>query len=127
MSEAATGRFEDGLLGRIDRAEEVEIETRAPDGPVHRTIIWAVVDGDDVFVRSVRGTQGRWYRELMAAGEGALHVEGQRIAVRAVDATDDASVERTSAALSRKYRPGGSLRAMLQPETLPTTVRLEPA
>src|SRR5687767_4747481 len=31
-------------LDLIDRTVEVEIETQAPDGPSHRTVIWAVVD-----------------------------------------------------------------------------------
>ena len=48
-------------LARLARAEEVEIETQAPDGPAHRTIIWIVVDGDEVFVRSSTAPDGRWY------------------------------------------------------------------
>ena len=53
-------------LARLDRAEEIDIETQAPDGPVHRTTIWIVVDGDEAFVRSVRGKNGRWYKEATA-------------------------------------------------------------
>jgi hypothetical protein len=86
-----------------------------------------VVDGDDVFIRSVRGPRGRWYRELKASGEGALIVGRERIPVRAVQADDHESIERASRALREKYRPGGSLQSMLRPETLPTTLRIEPA
>jgi hypothetical protein len=39
-------------LDLIDRTEEVDIETSAPGEAPHRTTIWAIVDGDDVFVRS---------------------------------------------------------------------------
>jgi hypothetical protein len=49
-------------LQRLAAAEEIEIETQAPDGPVHRTIIWVLVEGGDVFLRSVRGDRGRWFR-----------------------------------------------------------------
>jgi hypothetical protein len=87
--------------------------------------IWVVVDGDDVFIRSVRGTSARWYREL-TAGPGALVVDGKRIPVRAVAAADSASVKRTSDGYRKKYRKGGSLDSMLVPRVLPTTLRLEP-
>ncbi len=114
-------------LARIDAAEEVEIETRSASGDVHRTIIWAVVDGGDVLVRSYLGPTARWYREALARPEVALHVDGDRVPFRLVRATDPASVERCSAGLSRKYRTSMSLEAMLRPEVLDTTLRLTPA
>ncbi len=47
-------------LRLLEETAEVEIETHAPsDGAPSRTIIWIVVDGVDVFVRSVRGARGR--------------------------------------------------------------------
>ena len=120
--------FPRDVLELLDQAEEVQIETRSPrDGTVHRTIIWVVVDRDEVFVRSVLGPRGRWYRELLAQPTAALIVRGRRVPVRAVPATDDESVERTSAALRVKYGDGPSTRAMLRDDTLPTTLRLEPA
>jgi hypothetical protein len=114
-------------LSAIAAAEEVEIETRGgPGTPVHRVIIWVVVDGDEVYVRSVRGPRGRWFRELIATPEGALHVAGTRYPVRAELAADDLSIERCSRALERKYARDPALRTMLRAETLPTTIRLEP-
>ncbi|HEY6058238.1 MAG TPA: DUF2255 family protein, partial [Candidatus Limnocylindrales bacterium] len=58
--------FDPADLRALERTEEVRIETRGADGTVHRTIIWVVVHGGDVFVRSVRGPSGRWYREACA-------------------------------------------------------------
>ena len=114
------------VLDRIREAGEVRIETSA-DGHVHRTIIWIVVDGDDVYVRSVRGPRGRWYRELTRSGTGAILVGEDRIAVRALTAADPASIERCNAALRAKYRGDPAVRSMLRDDTLPTTLRLEPA
>jgi hypothetical protein len=88
--------------------------------------IWVVVDGDDVFIRAVRGSKSRWYRELMAA-PGAVVANGKRIPVRAIAAADSESVKRASDGYRKKYRKGGSLDSMLVPSVLPTTVRLEPA
>jgi len=111
----------------IDFAREVEIETRRGKGaPVHRTIIWAVVDDGDVFVRSLRGPSGRWYRELMSDPAAVLHTQHEEFPVQAVQANDPESVERTSEALRRKYSDSRSLVSMLADDILDTTVRLDP-
>jgi hypothetical protein len=111
----------------IDGAPEVDIETsRGEDSPTHRTTIWAVVDDGNVYVRSLRGTRGRWYRELMATGDAVIHVDGDSYPVRAVQAADDESIERTSKGFRRKYGKSRSLDSMLEDDTLETTVRLEP-
>jgi hypothetical protein len=114
-------------LARIAQAEEVQIETQAPDGPVHQTIIWAVVDREDVFIRSYRGPGARWYREALANPAVALHVEGRRLTATAIPASDPDSIERTSNELRRKYADDPGLRGMVSPDNLPTTLRLEPA
>src|SRR4051794_8845427 len=90
-------------LALLAETEEVDIETGPSGGPSHRTTIWIVVDGADVFVRSVRGEAGRWYREALANPSVAIHVDGRRIPATAVRATDPSSVERTSARLREKY------------------------
>ena len=111
----------------LDGAEEVEIETRAADGTVHRTIIWVVVEGSAVYVRSVNGAAARWYREAVARPDVALHVGARRMAFRAVPAADGASIAACSAGLGRKYRTDFSLGSMLRPDVLDTTLRLDPA
>jgi hypothetical protein len=114
-------------LERLAGAEEIDIETHAPDGPVHRTTIWIVVDGDEAFVRSVRGREGRWFREAMANPAVAVHVDGRRLPATAIPATDPDSIERTNDALRRKYENISGFRPMMQPEVFDTTLRLEPA
>lgn len=88
--------------------------------------IWVVVDGDEVFIRTYRGPKSRWYLELLA-GPGALVVNGRRIPVRAIDASDTASVKRASDGYRKKYPKNDSLDAMLVQSVLPTTLRVEPA
>jgi hypothetical protein len=117
-------------LQLLDETKEVQIETRRDeDAPAHRTTIWVVTVDGDVFVRSVRGDRGRWYREVSANPSAALHVGDRRIPVRAVPVTDEPMVGAVSEAYRSKYgrTSPGSTRAMLQPETLPTTLKLEPA
>jgi hypothetical protein len=112
-------------LDLIDRTEEVEIETTGADGAVHQTIIWAVVGDGDVFVRSYRGPDARWYREALANPSVGLHVDGQRIPATAVHASDPASIERTSSGILGKYAADPAAKAMVRPELLDLTLRLE--
>ena len=123
------GRFDPEALRTLDETEEVEIETTAADGPHHRTIIWVVVTDGVVYIRSVRGTAGRWYREIVANPDAVLHTDSLHLAVRASPATDPASVEAASEGYRRKYnaRWPRETASMLRDETLGTTLRLEPA
>jgi hypothetical protein len=113
-------------VAAIAAADEIRIETTAPDGTVHRTIIWIVTDEGEVYVRSVNGPEARWYREATATGEVAIHVDGRRIPAR-VEPGDAAAVAACSAGLQAKYRRDYSLASMLEPDTLPTTLRVVPA
>ena len=117
-------------LRLLDETKEVRIETRRDgDSPEHRTIIWVVVVEGEIFVRSVRGQRGRWYREISSNPEGALHVHNDRLPVRAAPATEEATVDAVSAAFRSKYEQSSpaSTEAMVRPETLPTTLKLSPA
>lgn len=119
--------FEESDLAALDRAKEIDIETRAADGTIHRTIVWVMVRDGVVYLRSYKGASGRWYRNALADPAVALHVDGRRLAARALPATDPASVEACSQGLRDKYRTSHSLDAMLAEAVLPTTLRLEAA
>ncbi len=115
--------FSEEQIRLIDQSREVEIETWAGDKRYH-TVIWVVVDDGEIFVRSVRGAAGKWYQRTLRSPQVTLRRGSTRISCRAVQATDPVSIERVSSALRRKYR-GRSLDAMLMPETLGTTLRLD--
>lgn len=119
--------FPADVVKRFDDANIVEIETVSPKGAKHRVPIWIVVVNGVPYVRSVRGPRGRWYRELVARGEGAIVAGGKRTPVKAKPDRTKAAIDGTSDALSRKYKnSGASLLSMLRQEVLDTTVRLEP-
>ncbi|MEO7334873.1 MAG: DUF2255 family protein [Gemmatimonadales bacterium] len=116
-------------LALLRDAEEVRIETTAGEGrPVHRTIIWVMVDAlDRVLIRSFLGPSARWYREVMAQPDCRLEVGNRMLNVRTVPATDAERVTACSDELRRKYAGhGSSLTGMLRDETLPTTLELLP-
>lgn len=112
-------------LELLASAREVQIETHSGQRAI-RTVIWIAVDDHQVFVRSVRGDDGRWYSRVLDNPKATLIVEGKAIHVRAAKA-DDASIDRASEAFRSKYPPGRSLDSMLRPEVLSTTLELEPA
>jgi hypothetical protein len=125
-----TGRFDPETLDLLDDTEEVRIETRRDENsPVHRTIVWVVVVGGEVFVRSVRGQKGRWYREISGNPAGALHTGDRRIPVRASPATETPKTQAVSEAIRSKYERDwpGPTAAMLRADVLPTTLKLSPA
>ena len=119
--------FPESDLAALDAAEEIEIETRAAGGAVHRTIVWPIVHDRVVYLRSFKGPSGRWYREALDDPAVALHVDGRRLPGRVESAPDDASVEACSEGLRAKYPRSYSLAAMLAAEVLPTTIKVLPA
>ena len=118
--------FPDLLLERIAVAKEVDIETCSREGKVHQVTIWVVVVEGAPYVRSVRGTRGRWYRELTERREGALHVGSRRVPVRATRVREPELIDDVSAAFWRKYPKSAPLFSILRLVTLETTTRLDP-
>src|SRR4051794_10603120 len=120
--------FDSETLRRMDDAVEVVIETARLDGKRRRTIIWVVVDDEDVFVRSVNGERGYWFQAATEPDAAiSLIVDGHRLPVSATLASDEESVERTSRQLERKYAGDPDLQSMLEPNVLAATLRLDPA
>jgi hypothetical protein len=104
----------------------LEVAIRTEKHPKSAVVIWIVVADDDVFVRSVRGANGRWYKDLAAGGPATLEFGGRRMAVQAVPTSDPGAVARASREYLRKYQPSPYAQAMVRPEVLSTTLRLEP-
>jgi hypothetical protein len=114
-------------LDLLDATQEIEIETQAPDKAARKTVIWVVVDDNEVFVRTYLGAGSRWFRDVEANPAVAIHVGGKRIPATAIPATDPDAVERTSAGFLRKYAGDPAAKVMVKPDILDTTLRLEPA
>ena len=59
-----------------------EVAIRTEKHPDSAVVIWVVVADDEVFVRSVRGSKGRWYRDLATGGSATLEFAGRQQARR---------------------------------------------
>ena len=118
-------KFDADTLRELRDVREVAIRTEKH--PESAVVIWVVVvAGDEVFVRSVRGSKGRWYRDLATGGSATLEYAGRQLGVQALPASDADSIARTSGEYLRKYQPSPYAQAMVRAEVLPTTLRLEP-
>lgn len=116
-------QFAPQILELLERVREIEVETRR-----RRTTIWVVTVDGSAYVRSIRGSEGAWYRDLRREREGVVHVGRHRVPVRASAVRSDETLQRVSAAFRRKYaRSPGSLASVVAPHTLAGTLRLEPA
>lgn len=120
-------RFEATDIALLRDEQEIEIETSAAEeAPLHRAIIWVVVDDRDrVLIRSYRGPEARWFREVTSHPEVRVHVKARALDVRAIPAADPDRVAACSDGLRRKYAGDPSMPRMLQ-QHLETTLELVP-
>jgi len=118
-------KFDADTLSDLRDVQEVAIRTeKHPASPV---VIWVVVADEEVFVRSVRGSKGRWYRDLATGGPAELEFAGRRLGVQALPAGGADSIARASREYLRKYQSSPYAQSIVRDEVLPTTLRLEPS
>ncbi|MGH7090169.1 MAG: DUF2255 family protein [Stellaceae bacterium] len=117
-------RFDGDTVRQLRDAGEIAIRTgKHPESAV---VIWVVVVGEEVFVRSVKGAKGRWYRDLAAGGRASLEFAGRQVAGQAIPVGEPEAIARASREYLRKYQGSPYAEAMVRAEVLPMTLRLEP-
>jgi hypothetical protein len=113
---------------KLGRAEEVEIAWVGPDGKLRKPVtVWVVRHGDDLYLRSVSGRRGHWFRGTQERHEGRIRAGGVQQDVTFVDA-DHAVDDEVDAAYRTKYRryAGRILNSVLTPEARAATLKLVP-
>lgn len=129
--EAAGGSrtdWNDDELLRVDRAAELELASRRPDGSLRPFItIWAVRVGDALYVRSAYGYDNPWFQRALGAGHGRIRAGGvDRDVAFEVPGTDVAD-DVTSAYHSKYDRYGPAIvGTVVSPEAVRSTLRLVP-
>ena len=115
-------------LTKMGLAEEIQIAVRGRDGqPRNRVTIWAVPYEDTLYIRSVKGRDGAWFRAIQETHEGRIWAGGVEKDVKFEDATHDLDNE-IDAAYRAKYRryAGRILNSVLTPEARATTIKIVP-
>jgi hypothetical protein len=121
-------RWTSDQLGRIGRAEELQIASLRRDGTQrNRVTVWVVRHGDSLYVRSVRGRKGSWFRGVQETHQGRVRAGGIDKDVTFVDA-DLAVYGEVDAAYRAKYRryAGSILNSVLSADARSATLELVP-
>lgn len=117
-------------LDRIGAAVELDLESLRPDGTLRDPVtMWVVRDRDELYVRSVRGPDGPWYRGARSRHAGRIHAGGVDRDVDFTDAGPDRdTTSRIDAAYRRKYAsyPADIVASVLSPQARAATIRLVP-
>jgi len=116
-------------LAAVTDADELTIQPQRGDGTLREPVpIWVVRDGDDLYVRSFRGTRGAWFRD--AAAQLVGHVSSGGVTANVVFAAEhDMEVnDRIDAAYRAKYGRHGAqyVAAMVAADARATTLKLMP-
>ena len=91
-------------LERIAKADELHIASRRRDGTLRDPVtVWVVRDGDDLYVRSVNGRTGAWFRGALQRHEGHIRAGGVNKDVAFVEPAIDVA-DRIDEAFRAKYR-----------------------
>jgi len=115
-------------LGKVGRADELEIRTRRRDGTLRSAVtIWVARVGDDLYVRSVNGRGSGWFRGTQARHEGRIHAGGVDKDVTFMDAEPNAN-DQIDRAYGEKYRryAASIVNSVLTPQARAATLRLVP-
>jgi hypothetical protein len=120
--------WDNEALDKIAAAEEVRIASVRPDGTLRKPVtVWVVRHGDDLYVRSVRGRGGHWFRGTQERHEGRIRAGGVQQDVTFVDADRDLDGEIDTAYRAKYGRYAGSiLNSVLTPEARSSTTKIEP-
>jgi hypothetical protein len=121
--------WEGDEFDRIAEADELRIMPLRQDGtPRNPVTTWVVSSGDNLYVRSYKGTDGAWFRAAQERHEGIIRAEGVRVDVVFTEESDPAINEQVDAAYRAKYNRYGSryVDPMVAPQARATTLCLMP-
>jgi hypothetical protein len=92
-------------LNKIGAAEELEIASLKPDGNLRNPVtIWVVRLGDDLYVRSVNGRTGAWFRGTLVRREGRIQAGGFEKDVTFMEEADSELNAQIDEEYRKKYR-----------------------
>jgi len=117
-----------GELERIASADELEIAAVRRDGTLRKPVtVWVVRLGDDLYVGSVKGPTGAWFRGTQARHEGRIQAGGVDRDVTFVEA-DTALSDEVDRAYRTKYRryAANIVNSVLTPGARSATLRVVP-
>ena len=119
--------WKDEELADIGGADELRIAPLRQDGTLRPRIIWVVRHGDHVYVRSVNGPDGAWFRGVQASHAGHASAGGVDADVVFEDADHDLDDEIDEEYRSKYGRSSTAVDHITSPKARSTTIRLMPS
>ncbi len=116
-------------LNKIGTAEELQIASRRSDGTLRNPVtIWVVRLSDDLYVRSVNGRTGAWFRGVQGRHEGHIQAGGVDKDVTFVEEAGPEINAQIDAAYRNKYRryAANIVGSIVTPEARSATIKLVP-
>jgi hypothetical protein len=112
----------------IARADELQVASRRRDGTLRAPVtIWVVRVGNDLYVRSVRGTKGAWFRGTQTRHEGRIQSGriARTVAFEEAPRTVNDEIDGAYRAKYRRYA-ANIVKSVLTAEARAATLRLVP-
>lgn len=119
----------DDELTKIENVDELRLASLRNDGTLRKPVtIWVVRDGDDLYVRSMHGPAGAWFRGTQTRQAGHIGAGGVDKDVRFIVDADPALNDRLDAAYRSKYQRYGDriIGTVVNPAARDSTIRLVP-
>ena len=116
-------------LTKIGTAEELNLASMRRDDTLRKPVtMWVVRQGDRLYVRSVNGPTGAWFRGTLTRRQGHIRAGGIDKDVSFVVDTDDDVNDQIDAAYRDKYRryPASIVNTVLTPAARSSTIELVP-
>jgi hypothetical protein len=115
-------------LNKIGEAEELRIASLRSDGTQRKpVIIWVVRLGEDLYVRSVNGRNGAWFRGTQVRYVGHVQAGDVEKDVTFVEEADSEINKQIDAAYHKKYRRyPSSVDHINSPTARTATIKLVP-
>jgi hypothetical protein len=114
-------------LAKIGAAEELDLRSERADGTLRDPVtMWVVRAGDQLYVRSVKGTAGPWYRGTQSRHQGRIEAGGERQDVTFRDAEPGEYADVDAAYRDKYGRYTSIVEHVLTDRARASTLRLEP-
>lgn len=96
--------FSNEVIEATKREREVKLTTYGrKSGKPYDVTIWVVTDGSRLYIRSGQGLRRQWPQNLLARGEGTLHLGQLAVKVKPRLVTDPDEARASSGFYTTKY------------------------
>jgi hypothetical protein len=114
-------------LERIASEREIELSSLREDGALTKPVtIWAVRVDEDLYVRSVRGEDGGWFRAAEQRHEGRIEADSTGVDVAFEDAPHQLDAEIDEAYRAKYGYPSAPVDSITTDAAKETTIRVVP-